>query len=72
MPLQSFSGACDYARPGVPSWTSWDGIARPVMQVIGKQAVVDILDLSKVAWTCSGCFCPGSGLGLGKVKELDL
>ena len=29
--------------------------AHPVMQVIGEQALVDILDLSKVAWTCWGC-----------------
>ena len=28
----------------------------PVPQVIGKQALVDILDLSEVAWTCWGCF----------------
>ena len=31
-------------------------IAHPVTQVIGEQALVDILDLSKVAWTCWGCF----------------
>ena len=29
-------------------------VAHPVMQVIGKQALVDILDLSEVAWTCWG------------------
>ena len=26
-------------------------IAHPVTQVIGEQAIVDILDLSKVGWT---------------------
>ena len=31
-------------------------VAHPVMQVIGEHALVDILDLSKVAWTCWGCF----------------
>ena len=31
-------------------------VAHPVTQVIGEQALVDILDLSKVAWTCWGCF----------------
>ena len=31
-------------------------VAHPVTQVIGKQALVDILDLSEVAWTCWGCF----------------
>ena len=31
-------------------------IAHPVTQVIGKQALVDILDLSEVAWTYWGCF----------------
>ena len=30
---------------------SWDLVAHPVMQVIGEQALVDILDLSEVAWT---------------------
>ena len=35
---------------------SWDLVAHPVMQVIGEQALVDILDLSEVAWTCWGCF----------------
>ena len=42
------------------------------MQVIGKQALVDILDLSEVAWTCWGCTITSSGLGLRMVKELDL
>ena len=27
-------------------------VAHPVTQVIGEQALVDILDLSEVAWTC--------------------
>ena len=31
-------------------------VAHPVTQVIGKQALVDILDLSKDTWTCWGCF----------------
>ena len=31
-------------------------VANPVTQVIGEQALVDILDLSEVAWTCWGCF----------------
>ena len=51
--------------------TSWDLVAHPVMQVIGDQALVDILDLSEVAWTCWGCSTPSSGLGLRMVKELD-
>ena len=42
------------------------------MQVIGEQALVDILDLSEVAWTCWGVSTPRSGLGLKMVKELDL
>ena len=46
-------------------------VAHPVKQVIGEQAIVDILDLSKVAWTCWGCFNTSSGLGLRIVKELD-
>ena len=36
--------------------SSWDLVAHPVTQVIGEQALVDILDLSEVAWTCWGCF----------------
>ena len=51
---------------------SWDLVAHPVMQVIGEQALVDILDLSEVAWTCWGVSTPRSGLGLRMVKELDL
>ena len=31
-------------------------VAHPVTQVIGEQALVDIRDLSEVAWTCWGCF----------------
>ena len=30
-------------------------VAHPVTQVIGEQALVDILELSEVAWTCWGC-----------------
>ena len=44
----------------------------PVTQVIGEQALVDILDLSEVAWTCWGVSTPRSGLGLRMGKELDL
>ena len=47
-------------------------VAHPVMQVIGEQALVDILDLSEFAWTCWGVSTPRSGLGLRMVKELDL
>ena len=47
-------------------------VAHPVTQVIGEQALVDILDLSVVAWTCWGVFTPHSGLGLRMVKKLDL
>ena len=47
-------------------------VAHPVMQVIGEQAIVDILDLSKVAWTCWGCTNSSSGLGLRMVKDSDL
>ena len=49
-----------------------DLIAHPVTQVIGEQALVDILDLSEVAWTCWGVSTPRSGLGLRMLKELDL
>ena len=31
-------------------------VAHPVTEVIGEQALVDILDLSEVAWTGWGCF----------------
>ena len=34
----------------------WYLVAHPVTQVIGEQALVDIWDLSKVAWTCLGYF----------------
>ena len=51
---------------------SWDLVAHPVRQVIGEQALVDILDLSEVAWTCWGVSTPSSGLGLRMVKELYL
>ena len=47
-------------------------VAHPVTQVIGEQALVDILDLSEVAWTCWGVSTPRSGLALRMVKELDL
>ena len=49
-------------------------VAHPVTQVIGEQALVDIQDLSEVAWTCWGVYTPRSGLGLRMrmVKELDL
>ena len=47
-------------------------VAHPVTQVIGKQALVDILDLSEVAWTCLSVSTPSSGLELRMVKELDL
>ena len=50
----------------------WDLVAHPVTQVIGEQALVDIQDLSEVAWTCLGVSTPRSGLGLRMVKELDL
>ena len=51
---------------------SWDLVAHPVTQVIGEQALVDILDLPEVAWTCWGVSTPRSGLGLRMVKEFDL
>ena len=47
-------------------------VAHPVTQVIGQQALVDILDLSEVAWTCWGVSTPRCRLGLRMVKELDL
>ena len=47
-------------------------VAHPVTQVIGEQAIVDILDLSKVTWTCWGCTNTSSGLGLRMVKDSDL
>ena len=51
---------------------SSDLVAHPVTQVIGEQALVDILDLSEVAWTCWGVSTACSGLGLRMVKESDL
>ena len=42
------------------------------MQVIGEQAIVDILDMSKVTWTFWGCTTTSSGLGLRMVKDSDL
>ena len=47
-------------------------LAHPVTQLIGEQALVDILDPSEVAWTCWGCFYTSSRLGLRMVKELYL
>ena len=47
-------------------------VAHPVMQVIAEQALMDILDLSEVAWTCWGCFYTSSKPGLRIWKELDL
>ena len=38
-------------------------VTHPVTQVIGEQAIVDILDLSKVAWAYWGCTKTSSGLG---------
>ena len=48
-------------------------VAHSVTQVLGKQALVDILDLFEVAWTFwwRG-FYTCSELGLRMVKELDL
>ena len=40
-------------------------VVHSVMQVIGGQALVDILDLSEVAWTCWGVSTPRIGLGVG-------
>ena len=47
-------------------------VAHPVTQVIGEQALVDILDLSEVLGHAGGVSTPSSGLGLRMVKELDL
>ena len=41
----------------------WDLVAHPVTQVIGEQALVDILDVSEVAWTCWGVLRPAVGWG---------
>ena len=43
--------------------SSWDLVGHPVTQVIGEQALVDILDLSEVSWTCWGVSHPAVGLG---------
>ena len=51
---------------------SWDLVAHPVTQVIAEQALVDILDLSEVAWTCWGVSTPRSGLGLRTVSYTHL
>ena len=42
---------------------SWDLVVHPVTQVIGEQALGDILDLSEVAWTGWGVSTPRSGPG---------
>ena len=47
-------------------------VAHPVTQVIGEQALVDILDLYEVAGPAGGVTTPSSGRGLRMVKELDL
>ena len=44
----------------------------PVTQVIGDQALVDILDLSEVAWTCWGVSTASSGLGPVSYTHLTL
>ena len=56
----------------ISGYYGWDLVAHPVTQVIGEQALVDILDPSEVAWTSWGDSTPHSGLGLRMVKELDL
>ena len=49
---------------------SWDLVAHPVTRIIGEPALVDILDLSEVAWTCWGVSTSSSGLGLRMVKKI--
>ena len=44
--------------------------ARTVMQVIGEQALVDILDLSEFAWTCWGCFYSQQWTGAEDSEEI--
>ena len=39
-------------------------VAHPVTQVIGEQALVDILDLFEVAWTCWGVSGAEDGEGI--------
>ena len=51
--------------------TSWDLVVHPVTQVIGEQALVDILDLSRLPGPVGGISTPTVGLGLRMVKELD-
>ena len=50
-------------------WSEW---RLTVVAATVRIALVDILDLSEVAWTCWGVSTPRSGLGLRMVKELDL
>ena len=52
--------------------TSWDLVAHPVTQVIGEQALVDILICLRLPGPAGGVSTPSSGLGLRMVKELDL
>ena len=47
--------------------TSWDGSSSRNASD-GELTAVNILDLSKVAWTCWGCFYTSSGLGLRMVN----
>ena len=51
------------------NWKLAGMVAHPVTQVVGEQALVDILDLSEVAGTCWGCFytpqCAGAKDGKG-------
>ena len=47
-------------------------VAHPVTQVMASWLQLEILDLSKVPWTCWGCSNTSSGLELRMVKELDL
>ena len=51
---------------------SWDLVAHPVTQVIGEQALVDILDLSEVAWTCWGKNMLGNMLAIEKLFQLNM
>ena len=73
--LFHFSLICSTSSVQYMVWygeLSWDLLAHPVTQVIGEQALVDILDLSEVAWTCWVVSTPRSVLGLRMVKEVDL
>ena len=64
------------ARKGVScyvvSYVVNKSLCGSVTQVIGEQAIVDILDLSKLAWTCWRCTNTSSGLGLRMVKDSDM